>query len=204
MKPLPVGIAWARDDYSSEWLARRGEKDDRQILAKRLDGRFIHNHLLHDVAIVSAGFDGPDRRSVYETVRAVAYQALARRPITETFVMTNALCKNTPREREAWKHVVSLAIRRQVPLVPIVLRLDPEENCRRVQSADRIGKKLTDTTVLNNLFEIDTIQEPDVPERLVLDVTDLSAEQAADQIQAHVTKIRPRLLAATEEHLQII
>lgn len=158
--------------------------------------------MLHDVAIACAGFDSPDRWPLYETVRAAAYEALAHRPATEIFVMTNALCKNAPREVKAWGHVVDLAMQRQVPLMPVVLQLSPEENCRRVQGGDRVGKKMTSAEELKSYFEIDEIQQPDVPETFLIDVTNLSAEQSAEQIFANFQATRNSLRSATVKHLE--
>lgn len=173
------------------------------LLAERLGARFIHNHLLHDVAIACTGLEVPDRWQVYESVRSAAYAALERRPASETFVMTNALCKDNAREEDAWRHVVELAIARQAALVPIVLDLSLEENCRRLQSAERVGKKMTDPDLLRAFVETDEIQKPDVSELLVLDVSALSAEQAADKIHAHIRDVRGALQPATERHLQL-
>src|SRR5687768_3965196 len=96
-----------------------GKKTIGAVLSRKLNARFIHNHLLHDVAIACAGRDGPDRWQLYEVFRSAAYAALARRPRSEVFVFTNALCEDAPREQEAWRHVVDLAMTRNVPLVPV-------------------------------------------------------------------------------------
>jgi hypothetical protein len=61
-------------------------------------------------------------------VRQAAYASLRKRPLTEMFVMTNALCKNAPRELEAWSHVVELAMSRNVPLVRWFLK-PQQKNC---------------------------------------------------------------------------
>lgn len=180
-----------------------GKKTIGQILAKQFGARFIHNHLLHDVAITCADSDTEDRWVVYEAVRSAAYDALAKRPKSEVFVMTNALCKNAPREQKAWKHMVELAIQRGVPLIPVVLELEAEENFRRVQSADRVGKKMTDAKELESYFAIDSIQIPDVPETFIFDVTKLSAETAAWQITDYISKIKTNLDPATLKHLQM-
>jgi gluconate kinase len=172
-------------------------------LAKRVGARFIHNHLLHDVAIVCAGFDSEERWALYEKVRAAAYQTLAARPSSEVFVMTNALCTNAPREREAWRHVVDLALSRRVPLVPVVLSVEPAEHFRRIQSAERIGKKMTDPLKLQEFFNMDSIQHPDVPELLMLDVTELTPEAAAEHIARHIETIQPYLSSATNRYLRM-
>jgi adenylylsulfate kinase-like enzyme len=106
-----------------------GKKTIGEALSKRLGARFIHNHLLHDVAIVCAGLNGDQRWELYESVRAAAYAALAKQPASETFVMTNGLCSNTPREDTAWRHVVDLAMARGVPLVPVILDVVSRRTC---------------------------------------------------------------------------
>ena len=180
-----------------------GKRTVGAALAARLGGRFVHNHLLHDVAIVCAGRGSADYWSVYERVRAAAYDGLANRPQVEVFVMTNALCRNTAVEVAAWGHVVDLAIRRAVPLVPVVLNVLPEENARRVQSAERVGRKLSDPEVLFGYFARDTIQVPDLPETLELDATALSPDEAAARIAAHLDVVRPALRPATPWHLAL-
>jgi gluconate kinase len=173
------------------------------VLAKRLGARFIHNHLLHDVAIVCAGLDCEARWDLYEKVRSAAYQTLAAHPSSELFVMTNALCNNSGREREAWRHIVDLAISRNTPLVPVVLTVEQGEHLHRLESPERIGKKMTDSALLKEYFNQDTIQQPDVPELLMLDVTGYTPEQAADSIVQHVEAVRPHLMPATSLHLRM-
>src|SRR5262249_12543479 len=142
-----------------------------------------------------------DRWVVYETVRRAAYDALAQRPRSETFVMTNALCKNAPREEEAWRHVVELAIRRKVPLIPVVLEAEADELLRRLQSPDRAGRKMTDPALLRTFLTNDELQRPAVAESF--DVTRLSAEEAASRIAAHIAAVRPGLKPASELHLML-
>jgi gluconate kinase len=181
-----------------------GKKTIGETLSKMLDARFIHNHLLHDVAIVCAGFESEYRWELYETIRSAAYKVLARHPPMEIFVMTNALCNDFPREELAWKHVVELAITRDVPLVPVVLEISNSENIRRLQSPDRIGQKMTDVAALRQWFDKYSIQRPDVPELIVVDVSDLSPEQAADTILVRLNLLRPALQPATLQHLQMM
>src|SRR5262249_50019631 len=180
-----------------------GKKTIGSVLANHLRARFIHNHLLHDVALVCTSFDDPDRWILYELVRQAAYASLRKRPLTEIFVMTNALCKNAPREIKAWSYVVELAISRNVPLIPVVLEATSDELVRRLQSADRIGKKLTDPAELRSYFGVDTIQYPAVPELLILDVTNRRPEESAARIEDHLTKIRGSLEPASRRHLQL-
>jgi gluconate kinase len=172
-------------------------------LAKNLRARFIHNHLLHDVAIVCAGLNDPDRWALYDQVRTAAYTSLKARSLTEVFVMTNGLCKNAPREIEAWNCVVDLAVSRNVPLVPVVLEAAPDEIIRRVQSPERSGKKMTDPVQLRSYFAEDILQYPDVSELLVLDVTGLMPKEAAARIEDHLAYVRASLQPAGARHLRL-
>ena len=180
-----------------------GKKTVGLALAERLGARLIHNHLLHDVAIVVTGFDDPERWPLYETIRSAAYAALVRRPAGETFVMTNALRTNSNRGTAAWRDVVGLAIDRQVPLVPVVLEVEEGENVRRLGSADRQGTKLTDAEKLRDYRHTSELQYPDVPELLVLDTTTLAPREAAERIAAHVANCRPSLMPADARHLRL-
>jgi|GEM_PF-626107 len=166
-----------------------GKKTIGQIVASRLGARFVHNHLLHDVAIACHGLTDPARWDLYEEVRRAAYGALRMRPREEVFVMTNALCTNSDREREAWNHVVDLAVDRKVPLIPIVLEAAFAENARRLQDSERTGRKMTDPRLLQEFMAADTIQKPDMTELLVLDVTRLSPDEAAKTILQHVSSL---------------
>ena len=181
-----------------------GKQTIGRILAQNLNARFIHNHLLHDVAIVCCGLNDPERWSVYDTVRRTAYDALAKRPPDETFVMTNALCKGAPRESDAWRQVVDLAMRRNAALVPVVLAVESKELFRRLQSAERVGRKMTDPVLLEAFLETDELQRPAVAERLDVDVTGLSAKDAALQIEKHIAAVRPELAPASEMHLELL
>ncbi|WP_342242128.1 AAA family ATPase [Inquilinus sp. OTU3971] len=173
-----------------------------QLLAHRLRARLIDNHLLHDVAIRCAGIDDPARWPLYETVRAAACQALADRPRSETFVMTNALRLGAAREREAWRHVVALAETRGVPLVPVVPEADDTVLRSGVQRLERQGRKLTDPNVLAAMIRSDRLPKPDVPERLDLDTTHLA--DAAAAIEAHLRAVRGRLAPADARHLTLL
>lgn len=169
-----------------------GKKTVGEVLARRLGGRFLHNHLLYDLAVAVTGHDDPDRWTLYESLRATTYAALARRPAAERFVMTNALRTNTPRDRQTWNRLVAAAIARGAPLVPIVLEAGVEENIRRLQAPERQGRKLTDPERLRGYFVDNGVQKPKVPELFVLDITQLSPEQAAARIAAHLGHVTPR------------
>ena len=168
-----------------------GKKTIGAILAQRLGARFVHNHLLYDLPVAITGHDDPARWPLYEAIRAAAYDALAQRPPGERFVMTNALRLNTQRDRDTWARLVAAATARNAPLIPVVLEAEANELVRRLQSPERVGRKLTDPARLRGYFVENSIQKPAVAELLVLDVTRLSPEEAAARIEAHVAATSP-------------
>lgn len=182
-----------------------GKQTIGRVVAERLGARFLHNHVLHDVAIVCTGISDPARWELYEEVRAAAYARLRVRPPTETFVMTNALSSGRPREVDAWNHVVDLAIARKAPRVPIVLTATPEENERRLVSSERSGRKLTDVSVLRDGSATDSIQLPIVAVAAGLDVTRKSPEAAAADVIRHLDHVREAglLTPATDAHRRL-
>jgi hypothetical protein len=50
------------------------------------------------------------------------------------------------------------------PLIPVLLQVELLENTRRLRSAER-SNKLRDPVILEGYLSIDSIQQPDVPER---------------------------------------
>jgi hypothetical protein len=114
--------------------------------------------------------------------------------------MTNALCNGSEREVRAWAYVVELAMSRDALLIPVILQVELSDNIRRLRSVEW-SNKLRDPMVLESYLSIDSIQQPDVPELLLLDATALSPEQAATRILQHVEDVRKWVLPATEKHL---
>jgi cytidylate kinase len=196
----PAGVASLVETIAAKMIIHlngwpgTGKQTVGRELATRIGARLIHNHLLHDISIVCCGRTTPERWELYETIRTAVYGYLQNIPSSETLVMTNALCNGSEREVRAWTHVVELAISRSTA--------DPElsENVRRLQSAER-SNKLRDQTILMSYLHVDSIQQPDVRELLVLDATALSPEEADTRILQHVEEVREWVLPATEKHM---
>jgi hypothetical protein len=99
--------------------------------------------------------------------------------------------------------VVDLEIARKVPLIPVVLEVSLEEHIKRLQSDERIGKKLTDPAELKSYFAVDSLQYPAVAELLVLDTTSLEPDEAVVRIEEHISVARPSLKPANRNLLQL-
>ena len=181
-----------------------GKKTVGQLVSRKLNARFIHNHLLHDAAIACTGFSEVARWPLYEKIRVAAYEALAGIPANEVIVMTNALCVGSERERAAWNHVVDLAISRSAPLIPIVLETTLEENLRRLKDPSRDASKLREENLLAEYRATDEIQKPLVKELLVINTTSLSPMKVAETICEHAVPLRSRLESADESYKRLL
>jgi hypothetical protein len=62
---------------------------------------------------------------------------------------------------------------------------------------------MTDADELQRSVATDVLQRPDVPELLVLDVTALSPNDAAIQIENHLRTVAESLRPASASHLQL-
>ena len=58
-----------------------GKQTIGRALAARIRARLIHNHLLHDVAIVCCGRTTPERWELYEKIREPVYEYFADNPV---------------------------------------------------------------------------------------------------------------------------
>jgi hypothetical protein len=111
--------------------------------------------------------------------------------------MTNALCVGSEPEVDAWNHVVDLAMAHMVPLVPIILTAEVEENVRRLADLERVGRKLTDGAALRANLASDRIQAPSVRETAMIDVTRKSPRGGGGRCHSACPQSRRRSLVFT-------
>jgi broad-specificity NMP kinase len=164
-----------------------GKKTIGELLASRLNAKFIHNHHLLDLVEACCDRGDPEWQPLYDTIRKATYECLAHRPTGESLVMTNAVAKE---ETTVWPQICELATRRGDVLVPIVLTVNADENHKRLLDPGRTGSKLKSIQILDSLREKHELHIPlDIATTLVLDVSELSPEIAADHIEAHLQGI---------------
>lgn len=160
-----------------------GKKTIGRIVADQMNGRLIHNHIMLDAARAIYARDTPESVAMREEVRDLILVHARRLPTDVPIVLTDALA-DEPAATPLFQPTLDLAQDRGAPLCLFVLDLSVEENQRRLSDPSRTGSdKLMDTEVLESLRARNTLFVPD--EAVVLNVTDLSAQRAADEICAH-------------------
>jgi AAA domain len=163
------------------------------ILARLSGARVIDNHWINDPILRIVASDGsaavPEavwpqvakvREAVLETVATLA-------PASDSFIFTLAGADEDPDDRRAFEQYRNVALRRHARLIVIRLLCREEELVKRIQDAERRGRKLTDPAEAITNVRNYTPLNPSVPGTLSLDVTELSPEDAAARIFAHIS-----------------
>jgi hypothetical protein len=154
-----------------------------ECLARRIGARFVHNHQFLDLVEACCNRGDPRWQALCDDLRKRTYETLANQPLGESLVLTNAMAAD---EHSLWAKISDLAKARGDRLVPVVLHIGAEENRRRLQDPGRGGTKLKQIEVLDSLRSSAVLMVPDGPDTLEVNVTDLSAEEAAEHIRRHV------------------
>lgn len=123
------------------------------------------------------------RDVILETIRTVS-------PKEYSFVFTNVLCQDDVQDRKIFDSIRQTAEMRQSVFVPVRLHCDPQENARRiVQPGRKERMKMTNPDKPHQLAAEETLLETDHPNVFDLNVTNLSAEEAANAITTHISTI---------------
>ncbi|WP_299280523.1 hypothetical protein [uncultured Tateyamaria sp.] len=163
-----------------------GKKTIGRIVAERLNGRLIHNHIMLDASRAIYARNTPESIAMREEVRSLVLAHARRLPEDVPIVLTDALA-DEPAAGPLFQPTLQLAKDRNAPLRAFVLDLTVEENQRRLSDPARSGgHKLTDVDLLKALRRRDRLFLPD--DAVVIDVTDMSVHAAADRICAHLDR----------------
>ncbi len=161
-----------------------GKRTIGRIVANRMSGRLIDNHIMLDAAraIYARGTEGS--LQLREEVRAVIMSHARKLPADVPVVLTDAVAKE-PVSDVMMQHTLDLACDRAAQLHIFVLGVSLEENLDRLCHPARCGgAKLTDPAVLKSLRQTQQLYQPE--SAIYLDVTELSAAEAADAICAYI------------------
>lgn len=102
---------------------------------------------------------------------------------SHNFVLTNVLLDEKQSDHAWFQTVAAMVTQREGHLLPVRLLCDLEENRRRIVAPQRNERlKTIDSHFPEELYGEWTVLNPDHPNTLTLDVTDLSPEPAAARI----------------------
>ncbi|MBN9418450.1 hypothetical protein ABS71_15440 [bacterium SCN 62-11] len=156
-----------------------GKRTVAVLLSQRLPGRLVDNHSIINEVIRTHQHGSP---AYIEAVKAETGRILRLYP-DEPLIFTNALAAERAEDRARLDQIADFARESGRVFWQILFGCDLEENQRRIVSPQRgPQQKLTDPVVLEGLHRDYTIYHPPAAHRLELDVTRLTAEQAADQL----------------------
>ena len=173
-------------------LAGTGKLTIAKAIQRQFDCLLVDNHLINNVVFSLIDPDGvtPVRQEVWSKVIAIRSIALAtirdhsRR--NRNFVFTNELLAGNARHEQFFADVRDLAQARGATLLPVRLLIDPEELARRVVSPGRTEAfKDINAAGARERAATCTLLQPAGVDCMNLDVTALTAEEAASRILAH-------------------
>jgi cytidylate kinase len=161
-----------------------------RILADLIGGRLLDNHSIYNIAFAVTEFRSP---AFYDTVRAardLAFRRVLDLPQSTPVVLTNWYSQGSHWAEENWDAVVALARERQSAHNVVILSCTPDENAKRIQSSGRDAKrKPRDPALVDANRNGRPLIERDADRLLRLDVSELSAEQAAAAIAEWVAQV---------------
>ena len=163
-----------------------------RALAELIGARLLDNHTLLNPGLALFDRGTSDNRALRQAVRDLVFSAAIRLPAATPLVLTDAF-SDDPYETALFEDVIALAHARHAPLLRVNLVLSEEENIRRLTRPERAANhKLTDPAILRQHRAEHVLLGHGDPEVHVIDVTTLSADEAAQTI---ATRLVPHLLA---------
>jgi thymidylate kinase len=161
-----------------------------RLLAKRLKAKLLDNHTLLNPAEALFERDDPNYWPLRGAIRNLVIDAASKVPPAIPIVFTDALADDR-HDAAIFETCRTLAERRRVPIVSVVLDCDIKENLRRLLAPGRADLlKLTNSDVLLDLRAQYQLLRPAGVERLDLEVSALTAQEAAAAIYKLLERFR--------------
>ncbi len=162
-----------------------------RVLAEILGARLVDNHTVWNLAFALTDRKTP---AFYETILAVrrlADELICDLPETVPVVMTEALTVGDPFCEDYWAGIEKLSMSHD-PLLVVHVRCDLEENKRRIQSPERgLKRKPRDPDYASqNHQRARDLLGKNAEYFLELDVSELTAEDAAQKIAGWVADVK--------------
>lgn len=195
-KPLPIIHLNGFPGTGKLTVARHLE----QLLAPR--ARLIHNHLLINPADAVLRRDEAGYQNLRHTIRAAIFASLVESTATHNFAYLFTDFQSSDEIGTAvCAEYLAAAQNRGCELISIVLSCDMDTNVERLIADERRAHgKIVNVELLKKFREGVMIHrfEELGDKRLELDVSTLSAEEAAKQILEHVVKSCPEVAMRRE------
>ena len=154
-----------------------------RALADLIGGKLLDNHSVFNVAFALTEFKSPAFYNTVRAVREIAYRRILDLPSDIPVVLTNWYSQGSAWGEENWDRAIALARERGCALNIVTLHCQPEENARRIQSPGRgARRKPQDVSFVKDNREGRPLLDRDGDRLLELDVTELSASEAAQKI----------------------
>jgi len=162
-------------------------------IAKKISNRgykLVDNHLINNPIFSLLGKDGARRASEGATKKITRIRNIVLEFSVEdskaNYIFTNQLLNNGFHQ-DIYSKILETAHKRNSIFVPVVLTISSSERARRIVQPERAARfKITDA---NEAYRSKKILNVSHQNLMQLDVTHLSADQAADQIMKHVQKV---------------
>ncbi|MBN9289025.1 MAG: hypothetical protein BGO43_01620 [Gammaproteobacteria bacterium 39-13] len=160
----------------------------KEIIAKT-NMKLVSNHLINNPVLSLIHADGktPLPAEVWQNIakiRDVVFDAVAHlSPAEYSFIFTNELIEGNEIDLKIYRKIESIAAQRGSKFLPIRLICEVDELCKRVVSEERkINHKMIDADAARQQFIKTKVLTPDHSNTFTLDVTHITAKQAADVI----------------------
>ena len=168
----------------------------KQTIAKEIQKKqsftLVDNHsYTNAIFSISKNYSHPKHEEYRLKVRNIVLEAMGEIcPKGESFIFTNVI--SLGEETSYYKPVENLANTRRSLFIPVMLLCEMKENQKRI--ANPFRKKFLKTINPEVVQQIANLGLPEIehPNLLRLDVTKLSAAEAALQIITHVNHIRKK------------
>lgn len=148
-------------------------------MAKQLGARVLDNHTIINPAEALFDRRDPLNRSLRKALRAVIFEHAGRMKPGTSLILTDAL-SDDPFDSAVFDDYRALAAARGATLIAVVLDCSPERNRERLTAPGRAERhKLTSEAVLASLRAACQLLKAEGLPLIELDVSELSAEQAA-------------------------
>jgi hypothetical protein len=182
-----------------EKINLESEKHNSSESTSQTRAKLVHNHLLIDPAGAVLDRTQPGYQRLRKAIREAVFASLVNESSTyETIYIFTDWQSGDDVGSGVCEEFQTMARARGSQFIPILITCDEKENVRRIQGAERAvsSTKITDTGLLLQWRqEVDpppVYQFRDNEARLDLDVTSLTAEEAAEAIWKHASHYLPQ------------